>query len=223
MSRVMKEKLLAIYQHLLVTYGRQAWWPAESAFEIMLGAILTQNTNWLNVEKALAQLKQISQLTAEELLALPNEKLAACLKPAGYFRIKTRRVLSYCSWYLSQGGYEALTQLATACLRDALLKIHGIGPETADDILLYAFHRPVFVIDAYTRRLLQRLHFITGDEHYETLRALFESNLPRQVDLYQQFHALIVVHAKARCLKTKPHCTRCALEKMCFYSISVSS
>lgn len=193
-----------LYQYLLNLYGRQSWWPADNPFEVMVGAILTQNTSWSNVEKALEHLKQKISLKAENILSLKPEQLEVCLKSSGYFRIKTQRLLSYCRWYLSQGGYHSLQQLSTPTLRQRLLQVHGIGPETADDILLYAFERPVFVIDTYTRRLLTRLEWIKGNESYEDLQRLFTENLPKRVDLYKQFHALIVMHAKQCNRKNKP-------------------
>lgn len=206
-----------LYEVLLTLYGRQQWWPADSPFEVMLGAILTQNTQWSNVEKALALLKQQVNLEPEALLRLSSADLESCLKPSGYFRIKTRRLQHYCHWYLAQGGFDGLDQLSTVELRERLLKVKGIGPETADDIVLYAFYRPVFVIDAYTRRLLQRLELIQGQENYEYCRQLFETQLPKNVDLYQQYHALIVMHAKQRCRKTKPICLACCLSAICVY------
>ncbi len=212
-----QEKLLYIYDCLLALYGRQPWWPADSPFEVMLGAILTQNTQWSNVEKALALLKQQVNLEPEALLRLPSTDLESCLKPSGYFRIKTQRLQHYCDWYLAQGGFDGLDQLTTSKLRERLLKVKGIGHETADDILLYAFYRPVFVIDAYTRRLLQRLDLIQGQENYEYCRQLFETQLPKSVDLYQQYHALIVMHAKQHCRKTKPVCLDCYLSAVCVY------
>ncbi len=209
--------LLKLYEGLLTLYGRQQWWPADTSFEVMLGAILTQNTQWSNVEKAIVLLKQRINLYPEALLSLSSADLESCLKPSGYFRIKTQRLQNYCRWYLAEGGYGGLDQLATPELREQLLKVKGIGPETADDILLYAFHRPVFVIDAYTRRLLQRLDLIQGQENYEYCRQLFETQLPKNVDLYQQYHALIVMHAKKHCLKTKPVCFGCCLPAVCVY------
>lgn len=211
------QKLLSIYQALLAIYGRQQWWPADSAFEVMLGAILTQNTLWSNVEKALVLLKQRISLDPKALLSLSSTDLESCLKPSGYFRIKTQRLKNYCRWYLAQGGYAGLDQLPTSELRESLLKVQGIGPETADDIVLYAFHRPVFIIDAYTRRLLQRLNLIQGQENYEYCRQLFEASLPKSVDLYKQYHALIVMHAKQRCRKAKPICLACCLSAVCAY------
>lgn len=212
---VNQQKLLSIYEVLLNMYGRQKWWPADSPFEVMLGAILTQNTNWSNVEKALALLKQRVSLAPEALLNLSTADLEICLKPSGYFRIKTQRLQNYCRWYLEKGCYCGLDQLSTNELREQLLKVRGIGPETADDILLYAFNRPVFVIDAYTRRLLQRLDLIQGQEKYEYCRQLFEIQLPKNVDLYKQYHALIVNHAKQYCRKTKPICHSCQLAQDC--------
>lgn len=212
---VTQQKLLSTYEGLLGMYGRQAWWPADSPFEVMIGAILTQNTNWSNVEKALVLLKQKIPLTAEALLSLLTADLEVCLKPSGYFRIKTQRLQHYCHWYLEQGAYAGLDQLSTDDLRERLLKVKGIGPETADDIVLYAFNRPVFVIDAYTRRLLQRLELIQGQENYDYCRQLFETQLPKSVDLYQQYHALIVIHAKQHCRKTKPICHICQLKPIC--------
>lgn len=210
-----QEILLRVYESLLTMYGRQQWWPADGPFEVMLGAILTQNTNWSNVEKALLFLKQQVPLTAEAILSLSSSDLEICLKPSGYFRIKTQRVQNYCRWYLAQGAYFGLDKLNTQELRDQLLNVQGIGPETADDILLYAFNRPVFVIDAYTRRLLQRLDLIQGQEKYEYCRQLFETQLPPSVDLYKQYHALIVIHAKQHCRKTKPACQACQLATFC--------
>lgn len=212
---VNQQKLLSIYEDLLNMYGRQQWWPADSAFEVMVGAILTQNTSWSNVEKALALLKEQINLTPEALLSLSTPDLEIYLKPSGYFRIKTQRLQNYCRWYLEQGNYQGLDELSTSELRERLLKVQGIGPETADDILLYAFNRPVFVIDAYTRRLLQRLDLIQGQEKYEECRQLFETQLPKSVDLYKQYHALIVIHAKQHCRKTKPVCHSCQLAQDC--------
>lgn len=211
--------LLNIYKNLLCMFGRQEWWPADGPFEVMLGAILTQNTHWSNVEKALVRLKQRISLNPEALLSLSSADLESCLKPSGYFRVKTQRLQNYCRWYLAQGGYYDLDQLSTLALRERLLNVQGIGPETADDILLYAFHRPVFVIDAYTRRLLQRLNLIQGQEKYEYFRQLFETQLPKNVDLYQQYHALIVMHAKQYCRKSKPICSVCQFQQVCHINL----
>ena len=208
----------SIYQRLYNTYGPQHWWPAESVFEVMIGAVLTQNTSWTNVEAALRNLRQEKLLNSKKLATLPHEHLAQLLKPVGYFNVKATRLQSYCRWYNDSGRYQQLNKLDTLSLRQALLSVHGIGPETADDILLYAFEREVFVIDAYTKRLFSRLGMMTGQESYEEMRAWFESKLKRQNDkakLYNELHALIVHHAKHYCRARFPLCTECCLQSKC--------
>lgn len=209
-----KRTLNTVFRRLLSQHGPQHWWPGETPFEIMIGAILTQNTAWTNVERAIANLKQADCLSPECLLETPFEQVAAWLRPSGYFNIKTRRVRAFCEWYLQAGGYRNLKSGNTLDLRQALLGVNGIGPETADDILLYAFDRPVFVIDAYTRRLLVRLGLIEGDEGYEELRLAFQAALAEDVGLYNEYHALIVIHAKHNC-KPRPHCGHCQLQSLC--------
>ncbi len=200
-----------IYETLLRHYGPQRWWPADTPFEVMIGAILTQNTAWSNVEKAIANLREHHCLTPESILAAPTERLAEWIRPSGYFNIKAKRLQNFCRWYCSQGGWKPLSLRPTPELRRALLSVSGIGPETADDILLYAFGRPVFVIDAYTRRLFARLGKIEGNEPYETLRTLFEETLGTDdPQLFNEYHALIVRHAKEACSK-RPRCHRCCL------------
>ncbi|QKT04766.1 endonuclease [Ectothiorhodospiraceae bacterium 2226] len=208
---------LAVYRALYQVHGAQGWWPAESPFETMVGAILTQNTSWTNVERALTALRAEAPLEPAALLALDPTVLAAALRPVGYFNVKARRLTAFCRWYLERGGYAGLKRLPTPALREALLAVHGIGPETADDILLYAFERPVFVIDAYTRRLFARLGLIEGTEPYEALRARFEQSLaaePAPVALFNEYHALIVLHAKKVC-RPRPKCTACVLQARC--------
>lgn len=209
--------LSAVYQALLQHFGAQHWWPAESPFEVMVGAILTQNTAWQNVEKALANLRVRGRLDPESIAATRHHHLAGWLRPSGYFNIKATRLQNFCRWYLATGGYAALQQQATGELRTQLLAVNGIGPETADDILLYAFERPVFVIDAYTRRLLARLGLFVGDEPYETLRGAIEQELGANVALFNEYHALIVRHAKQFC-RTKPLCADCILRTDCVAS-----
>jgi len=204
------------YQALFAANGHQRWWPGDSAFEIMVGAVLTQNTAWTNVEKAITNLKKAKALTPQAIVKAHPKKLAGWLKPSGYFNIKVRRVKAMCAWLMMQGGVRRLAKVPTSELRHALLAVHGIGPETADDILLYAFHRPVFVIDAYTRRLFHRLGLITGKEDYETLRQLFEKVLDADVQLFNEYHALIVIHGKDVC-KKKPLCNHCCLAKRCSF------
>jgi endonuclease-3 related protein len=204
---------MSVYQQLFERYGVQHWWPAESPFEVMVGAVLTQNTAWSNVAKAIANLKAVDALSLESLLAMPRESLAAQIRPAGYFNIKTQRLRNLCR-FLQQ--HPELAQLDTLTLRKQLLSVKGIGPETADDILLYAFHRPVFVIDAYTRRLFSRLGSIADDCAYESLRGGFEGALASDVDLFNEYHALIVIHGKTHC-RTKPRCDDCPLLDRCAY------
>jgi endonuclease-3 related protein len=205
---------LKVYRKLHAAHGPQHWWPGDTAFEIMVGAVLTQNTAWTNVEKAIANLKRARALTPQKILAAPKSTLAAWLKPSGYFNVKAKRLRAFCAWLLQQGGVKRLAKLPTSELRAALLSVHGIGPETADDILLYAFDRPVFVIDAYTRRIFSRLGLIGGKEHYEALRGTCEAALEADVPLFNEYHALIVVHGKDIC-RTKPQCSRCCFVKTC--------
>lgn len=203
-----------VYRDLLRVHGAQHWWPGDTRFEIMVGAVLTQNTAWTNVERAIANLKAADVLTPAAIVATHPKRLAAWLKPSGYFNIKARRLKAFCRWLVEQGGEVALAKRDTRALRAALLEVYGVGPETADDILLYAFARPVFVIDAYTRRLFGRLGLITGTEPYEDLRAAFERALGPDLALFNELHALIVAHAKDIC-RPKPRCDSCCLARRC--------
>jgi len=213
--------LREVYDHLYRVHGPQSWWPAKTPFEVMVGAVLTQNTAWTNVEKAIANLHGAEAMEAERLLAVPAAQLAEWLRPAGYFNVKAQRLRNFCAWYVDAGGYARLRRRGTERLREGLLSVKGIGPETADDILLYAFHRPVFVIDAYTRRILTRLGLARGDETYEQLRAhieqaltLTEQDEQARVTLFNEYHALIVRHGKDVC-RTKPRCAECSLRTRC--------
>lgn len=206
--------LRALYQGLLAQYGAQPWWPAETAFEVVVGAVLTQNAAWSNVEKAIAQLKAQGLLALDAILASDHDNLAAAIRPSGYFNIKARRLRNLCEFLAARGGLEAFAGLPLEVQREGLLRVNGVGPETADDILLYALEQPVFVIDAYTRRLLQRYGLASGEESYEILRAGFEQAMPEDVHVYQQYHALIVMHAKEVCRKA-PVCSRCGLAGDC--------
>jgi endonuclease-3 related protein len=210
----MKRRLRAVYRRLAAAHGPQRWWPGDSRFEIMVGAVLTQNTAWTNVEKAIANLKLAHALSPEAIAGARHRQLADWLRPSGYFNIKAQRLRAFCRWLIAQGGVRRLARRPTAPLRAALLGVHGIGPETADDILLYAFERPVFVIDAYTRRIFQRLGVIDGDEDYESLRQLFETRLDADVPLFNEYHALIVAHGKDIC-RSRPRCTGCCLARSC--------
>ena len=205
-----RKSLLLIYQQLFGHYGPQHWWPADSPFEVMVGAILTQNTAWSNVEKALANLVAHDRLDATKIVATRKDHLANWLRSSGYFNVKAERLKNFCHWYLDAGGFRSLSRLDTTQLRQLLLSVNGVGPETADDILLYAFERPVFVIDAYTRRLFTRLRLFAGNESYDCLRLAIESALGPDVALFNEYHALIVRHAKEAC-RPSPRCDRCVL------------
>ena len=158
--------LLKIYRRLNKCYGLQHWWPADTPFEVMVGAILTQNTSWANVEKAINNLKEANALNIHALIELSDENLAKLIRPSGYFNLKTKRLKHFVKWFKTEGRFNGLKSTDDESLRKRLLEVNGIGPETADDILLYAFERPVFVIDTYTRRLLMTLNLICLDESY---------------------------------------------------------
>jgi endonuclease III related protein len=207
-----QQQLMVVYQRLIGAYGDQSWWPADSSFEVMVGAVLTQNTAWTNVEKAISNLKHADSLTLEGLLALSDEALAQLIRPSGYFNIKTKRLKNLCLWMAENGGESKLAAVDTGTLRSSLLQVNGVGPETADDILLYAFARPVFVIDTYTRRLFSKLCLIQGSEPYEDLRQIFEAELEADVSLFNQYHALIVRHAREKC-QQRADCRHCDVER----------
>ena len=206
----------SVYTLLLKEYGTLNWWPAETPFEVMLGAILTQNTAWSNVEKAINNLKNKNLLDAEKLSNTDNSIIAEQIKPSGYYNIKTTRIKNFLHWYQQSGGYQKLLNLPTLDLRKQLLSVNGIGFETADDIMLYAFERRIFVIDAYYRRIFKRLGFVAGDEKYEVLRLQAETDFDGSVQEFNEYHALLVEHAKRHC-KVKPLCEGCCLKEKCRY------
>lgn len=208
-----RAQLLTLYRRLYDSYGPQHWWPAKTPFEVMVGAVLTQNTAWINVERAVANLRRMRCLSARSMLTLEPADLAELIRPSGYFNIKERRLRSLCQWFVDRGGLSRLRRLETQNLRGELLAVHGVGPETADDILLYAFERPVFVIDAYTRRLFARLGLARGDEHYEALRLGIEKVLEPDTALFNEYHALIVRHAKEGCTEDAHACRHCRVER----------
>ena len=205
---------LKVYRQLYKAYGPQQWWPADSPFEVMVGAILTQNTNWQNVEKAIGNLKANSMLTAAAIAGCQEERLAEIIRPSGYYRQKADRLRKFCRFFLESGQTEALKQQPLPELRRLLLALHGIGPETADSMLLYALDQPVFVVDAYTRRIFSRLGLLDARIGYEAIRHDFESQLEPSVPLFQEYHALIVEHAKRHC-RVSPACTDCPLAGQC--------
>lgn len=204
---------MALFHLLKAHFGPQHWWPAETPIEVMVGAVLTQNTNWQNVEKAMLNLKKRDLLSVERLHALGPEPLAQEIRPAGYYNIKAKRLKNLIAFVMAAYGGElnALKQEDTQRLRQGLLSVNGVGPETADSILLYAFNRPVFVIDAYTRRILSR-HAVAGEhEDYDELQGWFMLHLPAQVALYNEFHALMVQIGKHYCRRS-PLCKGCPLQ-----------
>lgn len=206
--------LMTIYKKLYAEFGPQHWWPGETPFEIAAGAILTQNTNWENVERAIGNLKEGRILSARKMHGLGVEELADAIRPAGYFNVKARRLKAFVDFLMDRygGSFKRMGKEETGVLRAGLLGVNGIGPETADSILLYALERPVFVIDAYTRRILSRHGFIQHDEPYEAFQGLFHSELRPDAKLYNEYHALIVRLGKTHCRPQKPLCDRCALD-----------
>lgn len=210
-----REKLTEIYGLLHDFFGPQNWWPGETRLEIMVGAILTQNTNWTNVEKAIVNLKSAECLKPEVLRRMDTARLAELIRPAGYYNLKAKRLKNFVDWLFEDYGGDAanLESVNTEQLRAELLAIKGVGCETADSILLYALDRPVFVVDAYTARIAIRHGLIEPGADYEQLRLLFESNLPEDVRLFNEYHALLVRTGKEFC-KTKARCDGCPLEKL---------
>ena len=212
---MLAEQLTEIYELLFERFGPQHWWPGDSTFEIITGAILTQNTNWTNVQKAINNLKAADCLNAETLHRMPVERLASLIRPAGYFNIKAKRFKNFLNWLFDNysGDLSQLESLHTTTFRQQLLAINGVGRETADSILLYAFNRPVFVIDAYTARVAVRHHLADPDADYDQLQDTFQSNLPEDVQLFNEFHALLVRVGKEFC-KPTPQCPNCPLESL---------
>lgn len=193
-------------------YGPTHWWPGDTPFEIAVGAVLTQNTAWTNVEKAIINLKRENLLSPRAILECPLDDLHLALTPSGYFRIKAQRLRSFCDYLMTRydGSMACMSQQPAHALRPELLAVHGIGPETADDILLYACEKPVFVIDAYTRRIMGRHNLINPTTPYEDLRLWFETHVPRDLHIYKEYHALIVYIGKDYCRRT-PKCAQCPL------------
>ena len=209
---------LSIYQTLLSHYGSSDWWPAKTPFEVVVGAILTQNTNWNNVEKAIANLRQADALTLAPILNLDREDLEQLIRPSGFFRQKAERLQLFCHYLQDhhRGSFENLFDQELDLVREELLRLKGVGPETADSILLYAGKLPSFVVDTYTTRLFGRLALLSGKEKYHEVRDLFMSGLPEDIQLYNEYHALIITHGKNFCRK-KPACQNCPCADICLY------
>ncbi|TAN42959.1 MAG: endonuclease III domain-containing protein [Nitrospirae bacterium] len=207
--------LLKIYHKLYSFYGPQNWWPGDTPFEVAVGAILTQNTNWSNVEKAIKNLRSEKMLSARAMYALPVDRLAGLIRPAGYFNIKAKRLRSFLAFLMEDygGSMKRMQRESPGTLREKLLSVNGIGPETADSILLYALDKPVFVIDAYTKRALSRHGVLEYDASYDEYQELFHRELDEDLKLYNEFHALFVMTGKDYC-KPKPRCENCPLNDM---------
>ncbi|MGB7913108.1 MAG: endonuclease III domain-containing protein [Desulfobaccales bacterium] len=205
--------LRELYERLYQAFGPQGWWPGETPFEVALGAILTQNTNWNNVAKVMARLKAEDRLTAAALTALPEAELAELIRPSGYYNLKARRVKSFLTFLQEeyQGSLKLMMRDSLEKLRPKLLSVKGVGPETADSILLYALEKPTFVVDAYTFRILSRHQLAPESCAYEDLRRLFMDHLPADVGLYQEYHGLLVRLGKEWC-RPQPLCSSCFLE-----------
>ena len=205
-----------IYHRLYRRHGPQGWWPAESRFEVIVGAILTQSTAWVNVEKALASMKAAGCWSFQAIIDMPEEDLASVIRSSGYFNAKARKLRAFADRVLERGGLEELFAQDVQELRRELLSIHGIGEETADDIIVYAAEKPSFIIDSYTRRIVDRMGL--APEHgsrYRDYQALFSDNLPPDTALFNEFHALLDHHAKVVCLKRQPRCSACCLADLC--------
>ena len=211
----LKRKLKLIYHKALSCLGPQHWWPGDSPFEVMVGAILTQNTNWFNVEKAIKNLKDHNLLNYKRLYNLSDGKLAKLIRSAGYYNIKAKRLKNFLKFFSErcQGDIKRMSLVGTEALREDLLKVNGIGPETADSILLYALNKPVFVVDAYTKRIFFRHGLIKENAAYEEIQDLFMQFLRKDVELFNEYHALLVRIGKDFCLKHKPRCRLCPLEE----------
>jgi endonuclease-3 related protein len=211
-------RLLDVYRRLDAMHAWRGWhwWPDGDPFEVIVGAILVQNTSWTNVERALDRLRAAGALDLAAMAALDDVELSELIRPSGQYLTKTRKLREFIALAQRHGGLESLLALAPAALRRELLATWGIGPETADAIVLYAAKQPAFVIDAYTRRVHTRLALgPTSTSDYATWQSFFTANLPADRDLYARYHALIVLHCKHLCLKRKPRCNECTLASIC--------
>jgi endonuclease-3 related protein len=208
------DMLMAFYDAMFSAYGHQHWWPGETPTEVIIGAILTQNTAWKNVERAILNLRSAGALDWAVLRDLTHEDLAALIRPAGTFNVKTRRLKAFTEWLWSRfdGDLDRMASTALPALREELLSIPGIGRETADAILLYAAGLPSFVVDAYTARILRRHGLIDEDADYDAIKDLFESHLAEDTQLFNEYHALLVQVGKLHC-RPKPNCEGCPLER----------
>ena len=218
-NQTISQALQDIYRRLLGSYGPQHWWPAEEPFEVMVGAILTQSAAWLNVEKAIVNLRAAGALSPEALRRLSLSEIAALIRPCGYYNAKARKLKSLAQW-LGECCHDNLNELfanSVDHLRQHLLSVYGIGQETADSIILYAANKPIFVIDAYTCRIVNRIGLEPASNNYAAYQSLFMNNLPADVGLFNEYHALPVCLGKNVC-RNRPLCQRCCLQNICRFS-----
>jgi endonuclease-3 related protein len=208
--------LTDVYRCLFDFFGPQHWWPGETPFEVIVGAILTQNTSWQNVERAIHNLREADLLEPRALYDVPIEELEELIRPAGYFRIKAKRLRSLLEFLVQRydGSLDAMFKTSLPELREELLNVHGIGPETADSILLYAGNLPSFVVDAYTHRVFSRHGWIDFEADYHQIQDYIQGELPQEVSLYNEYHALLVRLGKDYCRKTNPKCEACPLREL---------
>jgi endonuclease-3 related protein len=220
MKRPQDKSLFHIQQLHNDHFGPLHWWPADSPFEVIVGAILTQNTAWANVEQAISNLKQAEALSPEKLANFPLDQLESLIKPSGFFRQKAARLQNLAKGLVNdwQSNLTALCAGPLDEARDRLLNQPGIGPETADAILLYAAERPSFVVDAYTKRIFKRIGLLKGKEKHDEVRQMFMQGLPNEVQLFNEYHAQIVLLAKTYCRKNKPRCFDCPLNQVCLHA-----
>jgi endonuclease-3 related protein len=205
--------LVEMYERLLRVLGPRDWWPAESLFEVIVGAILTQNTSWANVEKAIDNLKRAGILTPVGIKGVDYDELAQVIKPSGFYRLKASRLKRFIDFFYDEfdGDMSRMRSQDLGSMREKLLKVDGIGPETADSIILYALEKPIFVVDAYTKRIFSRHNLISDTWNYEEVQGMVMGELGRDVGMYNEFHALLVFSGKHWCRKI-PRCAGCPLE-----------
>lgn len=208
------ERIRKFYQVLHKKFGPQGWWPGESALECILGAILTQNTSWKNVEKAIDNLKRENLISVEDLSLIKSDELAELIRPSGYYNQKALKIKNFVSFLVKEfsGSLERMFASDKSILRKKLLSIKGIGPETADSIMLYAGGVPVFVVDAYTWRVLSRHGLVPEQTSYDEIQEIFTNSLSEDAGMFNEYHALLVKLAKEHCKKRDPVCSGCPLE-----------
>ncbi len=213
----MKNQLGDVYSRLFAYFGPQHWWPGDGPFEVIVGAILTQNTAWTNVEKAMANLRRAHLLTPTALRRAREDQVAEWIRPSGYYHLKAKKLKAFVDFLFEKhrGRLAHLFAQDTASLRQELLGVYGIGPETADSIILYAANQPIFVVDAYTRRIAARLGLTQANIAYDELQQLFMRHLPHDAVMFNEYHALLVALGKHFCGKTAPRCAECPLQAVC--------